>query len=104
MNWKLPVNRIVHRFLLSCSLPLTVGCLNVPQHPVEGCVHPVAYTFERVEDLRDGIAMEYGQARFEDDTNELRIDMAKSHVAAKTAPARGRLHNFLYGPKPRWIP
>lgn len=73
---------------------LSIGCARLPQHPVPGCVHPAAYTYGCIEDFRDGLALEHGQARVEHDTTEYRIQLAEDHLHAKKRTVRSRLDRF----------
>ena len=58
------------------------GCRGVPQHAVPGCPHPLQVAFCKIENMRDGLALEKAQWRTEDDTTELRMQHAHAHAKA----------------------
>lgn len=66
------------------ALPMA-GCRSAPQHAVPGCPHPLAAAFCKVEQFRDGLALEKAQWRTDDDTTELRLMHAKGQAARTTA-------------------
>ena len=93
---------------------LLAGCMNAPQCAPPGCEHPVAIAYRKVEQFRDGLALEKAQWRSEHDTTELRLIHAHNHAEAtadcvKQTAHRTKTHVFggvrraWWRIRPRWF-
>lgn len=99
--------------ILLPSVVLLCGCMNTPQCAPPGCEHPVSIAYRKVEQFRDGLALEKAQWRSEHDTTELRLIHAHGHAKATTACVKdtaGRVKSGVFHrvrrawwcARPRW--
>ena len=65
---------------IATAVAVSSGCHCYPQQAVPGCPHPMQAAFCKIENMRDGLALEKAQWRTEDDTTELRLQHAHAKV------------------------
>ena len=99
--------------ILATILAVTTGCMHSPQSASPGCQHPIAIAYEKVEQFRDGMALEKAQWRSDHDTTELRLIHAHGHVKQTTQCVKNtthcvksrvfsKVHRAWWHIRPRW--